>query len=283
LSDVELGTARGRIELDASGFARNAALAERALDRVERKAKVSSQNVEAVATALAGLGAATLTGVGLGIKAAADFEQGLDDLSAATSATQDQIDAIRDKALQLGIDTTYSARETIDAFTEMVKAGLPVEDVVRGAGDAVVYLAAATDTDLKRSAEIISSVRSQFSLLAEDLPGVADLFVGAANASQTSVEDLGTALGYVGPGALRLAASRLRPRGRLRLGRAADAGPDPRLQRHGQARARAHRRAVAGVRGPARRDGERPRTWATCPGIWSARSTEHSAAAPCSE
>src|SRR5690606_34560891 len=72
------------------------------------------------------------------------------------------------------------------------------ENIVTGAGEAVVLLANATGTDLVRSAEIASIAMNQFGISGENTIQVADVLTNAANASSLSVDDLGYALGYVG-------------------------------------------------------------------------------------
>jgi TP901 family phage tail tape measure protein len=109
------------------------------------------------------------------------------------------MDQLRNKALQLGKDTSFSASEAASAIEELVKQGISVPDVMNGAADATVALAEAGELELPRAAEIASNAMNQFKLSAQDLPHVADLLAGAANASSASVGDLGSALEYVGP------------------------------------------------------------------------------------
>ncbi len=132
------------------------------------------------------------------IGTAADFEQKLSAVAAVSSATGGQLDSLREKALQLGADTSFSASESATAMEELVKAGVSVEGVLGGAADAAVALAAAGGVDLATAAEIAANSMNTFNLAAGDLPRIADLVAGAANASAIDVNDFGFSLAAAG-------------------------------------------------------------------------------------
>src|SRR5688572_23254075 len=176
----DLGTARGRIALDTSDLNR----AQIALRQAGRGMTM--------------LGVAALAGFGVAIGASARFEQKLSHVQAVTGATEGQIDRLRETALKLGTDTAYGATAIAEAFVELSKAGLQVEQILDGAGDAVVQLAAAGDLPIARAAEIAVNAMQTFSLKASDMVHVSDLLAGAANASTVEVEDLAVSLKYAG-------------------------------------------------------------------------------------
>lgn len=195
MADVDLGTARGRIEIDAdgarAGFGRAAAGADDFGKRSHAAAGLAG-------AALVGAGLAIAGGLGVAIKAASDFETRISAIKAVSGATADEMDIIRKKALQLGADTKFSAGEAAGAMEELIKAGLSVADVMDGAADATVALAAAGEIDLKTAAEVAANAMNTFNLAAKDLPRVADLLAGAANASAVDVGELAQALQQAG-------------------------------------------------------------------------------------
>lgn len=166
---------------------------------MDRQAGRTGAGMQAASRAMAAGGAAIIGAMGLAVKATAEFEKELSTFKAVTGATAGEVDKMRKKALQLGRDTAYSAKESAGAITELGKAGLSTADILGGAADATVALAAAGDVEMGRAAEIAASTMAQFSLAAEELPKVADLLAGAANASTAGVEDLAEGLKYVGP------------------------------------------------------------------------------------
>lgn len=198
MSDYNLGTASGRIVINGDaakqGFTVAQAAGQAFLDDVQSRIKTLKQ----VGTRLTQIGAAGVAGFGLAIKVAGDFETQLSAIKAVSGATVDQMELIRKKALQLGADTAFSASESAQAMEELIKAGLSVEDVLNGAADATVALAAAGGVSLPEAATIASNAMNQFNLTAEEVPKVADLIAGAANASAIDVGEFGMSLQQVG-------------------------------------------------------------------------------------
>jgi TP901 family phage tail tape measure protein len=199
MAEYDLGTARGKIELDADGAVTGAKKLNSAIDGIEGSASRSSASVTAAGLGLVSFGTAALGAFALAIKASADFEKTLSSFKAVTGATADQMDLIREKALQLGADTSFSAGEAADAMVELGKQGLTTSQILDGAADATVALAAAGEIDLAQAAAISARALNQFKLSATELPAIADLLAGAANASATGVSEIGAALEYVGP------------------------------------------------------------------------------------
>lgn len=185
MAGYDLGTARGRIEIDASSLGR----ATGGLDKMGKSLVV-----------LGAVGAAAFVGV---VKTAADFEKILSAVGAVSDATSKQMDQLRDTALQLGLDTQYSASEIASSMEDLAKAGISVEDITNGAAKATANLAAAAGDELpggiSQGAEIIANAMKTFDASAKDLDHFADVLVGAAASSTLNVEDLATSLKYTGP------------------------------------------------------------------------------------
>ena len=138
-----------------------------------------------------------LTAVG----AAGEFERKLDFFGAVSNTTQDEYEAIRKKALQLGADTIYSAGEIADSFVELAKSGVNAQDVFDGIGEAVANLGAATDIPLAEAATSLTTILNTFKISAEDSVDVVDRLAGAANSSSIDVGDLITTMTYAGASA----------------------------------------------------------------------------------
>ena len=155
----------------------------------------------AAGAAVAGVGIAAV-GVGAGLAGAigkaATFESGLSNIKAVSGATAQEMDQVKDAALRIGAETSFSAQEAAGAIEELVKAGVSVEGVLNGAADAAVALAAAGEVDMATAASVAGAAMNNFGLAAEDLPRVADLVAGAANASAMSVEDFAYGLSAAG-------------------------------------------------------------------------------------
>lgn len=150
----------------------------------------------AMAGVLAAAGATNLIGTIVG--SAADFQEELSAIKAVSGATKTELNEIRSLALRIGKDTSFSATEAAQAITELTKAGVKTTDVLGGAADATVSLAAAGGVALPTAATIAANALNQFGLSGKDMARVADLVAGAANASAISVDDFGFSLQQVG-------------------------------------------------------------------------------------
>lgn len=193
-----MGVVKGQIILDA-----RQALATYTLVRQANIKTVTAVNRGAAVTRQAGMimlggGTALALGLGIAIKKAADFEKQMDFFGAVSSSTAKEMEGVRQKALQLGADTRYSAGEIADSFVELGKAGVSAKNIIEGIGEAVANLGAAADIPLADAAQIISAQVATFNLKAKDAITVADKLAGAANASMVDVSDLGVSLKYAG-------------------------------------------------------------------------------------
>lgn len=195
-----LGSAEGDITLTYNKRG-GAQAAEADLDRLEKKAKKTGFTLDDVGKTSGRAGLAIAAGIGAAVFVAATFEKRISAIGAVSGATAGELEKIRQKALQLGKDTSFSASEAATAMEELVKAGLSVDEVLNGAADATVALAAAGEIDLPQAATIASNAMNQFNLSAKDLPRVADLIAGAANASAIDVSEFGMSLSQAGAAA----------------------------------------------------------------------------------
>jgi len=198
MPNYNLGTASGRIVLDASGAVLGAGQAEAAAGKVGGSfGKASGAAIKAGGVLTAGA-AAVAVGFGAAIHSAADFEKQISGIAAVSGATGPELEDIRKKALQLGKDTQFSASEAANAIEELVKAGIPVADVLNGAADAAVSLAAAGGVGIPEAATLAANAMNAFGINAKDLGGVVDQIAGAANASAIDVGEFGQSLQQVG-------------------------------------------------------------------------------------
>ncbi len=163
-----------------------------------------TENVESQLSGIGGVIAGALAAVGGGsllstiVGTASDFQEQLSSIQAVSGATKTELNEIRELALRIGKDTSFSATEAAAAISELSKAGVSTTDVLQGAADATVALAAAGGVDMPVAAAIAASALNQFGLAGKDLGRVADLVAGAANASAISVDDFGYSLSQVG-------------------------------------------------------------------------------------
>lgn len=189
MASYDMGSAYGRIIIDTANVNR-AATAFAAFSRT-----------------MLGIGVAAGAGFGVAAKAAADFERNLDLFSAVTGETAANMEKVRAKVLQIGQDSIFSAGQVAVAVAEMAKAGINTDDILSGAADAAVALAAATDTDLLVATEVAAGAMNTFNLTGKDMNGIVDSIARAVNASSINVQDLAYSLKYAGGPAAQLGLS----------------------------------------------------------------------------
>lgn len=198
MPDYNLGTASGRIEVDGKGAVYGFKIAESAGRAFFGAIRDQINSVQTLGRRMAAVGAGGVAGFGVAVKAASSFEQQMSGVKAVAGASEEQFEKLRQKALDLGSDTVFSASEAGQALEELVKAGVSVEDVLNGAADATVALAAAGGTSLESAATIAANAMNAFGMTAKEVPEVADILAGVANKGAADVTSLGESLSQAG-------------------------------------------------------------------------------------
>lgn len=142
---------------------------------------------------------AVLTGfAGIAVKSAADFDEAMSSVQAATMAPAAEMEQLRQAAIEAGASTKYSATEAAAAIEELAKAGVSTADILSGGLSGALDLAASDNIEVAQAAEIASSAMTQFGLAGEDVSHIADLLAAGAGKAQGGVADLGMALSQAG-------------------------------------------------------------------------------------
>jgi TP901 family phage tail tape measure protein len=165
-----------------------------ALGRLATSADQHKQAWQASGVALLGFGAAAEAGVGLAVKAFADFSSKMAQVQSLSHASASEMQTLTDAALNMGQSIGFSATEVADAEIELVKAGISVKDIMGGALVGSLTLAAAGQIDVAQATEIATIAMTQFKLQGSDIPHVADLLAAGADKALGGVSELGWAL-----------------------------------------------------------------------------------------
>lgn len=132
------------------------------------------------------------------VKTAADFEAGMSNVQAISGATGKQLAMLKDKALEMGRKTKFTARESSDAFAEMASAGWEVDDMMNGI-EGTMYLAGASGEDLARTAEIVTNTMTAFGMSTDQTNKFVNILTETANKTATDVDKMGETFKYVAP------------------------------------------------------------------------------------
>lgn len=131
---------------------------------------------------------------GAATSVAASFDDAMSQVQGALGGASEDMDGLRDLALQLGADTVFSATESAQAMVELAKGGLTEAQIKGGALAASMDLAAAGQLNLADAAATTVQMMGSFGLGAGDATRIANALAGAANASSADVSDLTQAM-----------------------------------------------------------------------------------------
>lgn len=188
---------------------------EQELKRLQEQAATTSVTLEKIAAAgdkfeKAGdsitnagkqisVASAAVTGLGVAaVKTAADFDSAMANVAAISGATGDDLQALRDKAREMGEKTKFSASEAADAMSYMAMAGWKTGDMLSGI-EGIMNLAAASGEDLAATSDIVTDALTAFGLTAEDSAHFADILAAASSNANTNVSMMGETFKYCAP------------------------------------------------------------------------------------
>lgn len=143
---------------------------------------------------------AASSAISSGIASAIDFEHALSGVSAvAGGLTNTQLEGLRQKALQIGADTSLSASQAVSAFEALVANGVdPTSKSFNSVADSTVALAEATGGDLTTAANIATDTLANFKLSTDDLQNAVNGIVGVTVAGKFGIDDYRLALANAG-------------------------------------------------------------------------------------
>ncbi len=174
--------------IDTSGF-------EKDLDGLAYSAK---KGLSVITVAVAATGAAMAALAIDSITVGTNFEAAMSEVAAISDATAEDLDALTNKAKEIGAVTKFSATDAAGGLKYMAAAGWDTSDMLNGLGG-VMNLAAASGEDLAEVSDIVTNAITAFGLEASDSGRFADVLAQAANRSNASVRDLGYTFKYVAP------------------------------------------------------------------------------------
>ncbi len=194
---------------------REIAETEQALRDLERQAEQSSvalqkigaagEKLQDVGSAIEGAGrklmpvTAAVGGLSAAaVKVASDFDSAMSQVAAVSGATGKELDALRDKAREMGSRTKFSASEAAEAMNYMAMAGWKTGDMLDGI-EGIMNLAAASGEDLATTSDIVTDALTALGLSAADSGHFADILAAASSNANTNVSMMGETFKYCAP------------------------------------------------------------------------------------
>ena len=134
----------------------------------------------------------------IAVKTGADFDSAMSKVAAVSGATGSEMDALREKAREMGSKTKFSASEAADAMNYMAMAGWKTNDMLSGV-EGIMNLAAASGEDLASTSDIVTDALTAFGLSASDSGHFADILAAASSNANTNVSMMGETFKYAAP------------------------------------------------------------------------------------
>ena len=144
-----------------------------------------------VTAAVGGLSAAA-------VKVASDFDSAMSQVAAVSGAAGKELDALRDKAREMGSKTKFSASEAAEAMNYMAMAGWKTGDMLEGI-EGIMNLSAASGEDLATTSDIVTDALTALGLSAADSGHFADILAAASSNANTNVSMMGETFKYCAP------------------------------------------------------------------------------------
>lgn len=191
MSAIKAGRAAIEVFLDDAKM-------RRGLKSVQARLKAAGASMRTVGAGMVGAAAAGAVPLAAAVRVYADFADQMAVVRAVSGATAEQFAKLTEQAKELGRTTSYTASEVAGAQTELGRAGFDPTEIEQ-ATPGILNLARATATELPEAANIAAAALRGFGLEAGEIGRVSDVLTTTANASATTLTDLGEAVKMVAP------------------------------------------------------------------------------------
>jgi TP901 family phage tail tape measure protein len=132
------------------------------------------------------------------INAGKSFEAGMSEVQAISGASRKDLEALTNKAKEMGATTKFSATQASEGLKYMAMAGWNSQQMIDGL-PGVMNLAAASGEDLGTVSDIVTDALTAMGLKASDSAHFADVLATAASSSNTNVAMMGETFKYAAP------------------------------------------------------------------------------------
>lgn len=140
------------------------------------------------------------------VQTAMKFEFAMSKVGAIANATGPELSLLTQTARSLGEQTKFTATQSAEAMSYLGMAGWKTKEIIAGM-PGLLNLAAAGNTDLARTADIVSDNLTAFGLSADKAQHMADVYAVTITSTNTNVEMLGETMKYAAPVAHAFGAS----------------------------------------------------------------------------
>ena len=167
-------------------------------DGLSQMQTLCQKGAEVAKTAISGVADTLVKIATYSLNVGASFEAAMSQVAAVSGASGDDLEALTEKAKEMGAATKFSATESAEALNYMAMAGWKTDDMLNGL-EGIMNLAAASGEDLGTTSDIVTDALTAFGLSASDSTHFADVLAAASSNANTNVGMMGETFKYVAP------------------------------------------------------------------------------------
>lgn len=153
-----------------------------------------ASGMRSLGSRMAGIGTAMAAPFAAAVMGGSRFEDVLLNMKASTGATAQQMDQVRSAAMGMSAALGVGPTEAASGFLELLKAGMSVEQVLGGAGEAAVQFAKVGEMAVADAAVVMADAMAVFGVGGAE---AANTLSAAADASSTSIPQIAQAFTQV--------------------------------------------------------------------------------------
>jgi TP901 family phage tail tape measure protein len=201
---TQLGSAYGKVVIDASGVRSGVSTANSALGKLGsglgNVAKAGTMALAAAGAAAMAVTTAFVAVAASGVKMSMALEAQMSGVKAVMQIADQQVQQLRDHVLELGVDPNLkvSAMQAAAAIEMLGRNGLNAKEILDGAARSTILLSNATSADFSQAADIATDVMALFNFQASEMEIAVDGITSVVNNSKFSITDYQYALAQAG-------------------------------------------------------------------------------------
>ena len=166
-----------------------------ALGKVNGAVKAMGASIASAGAKLTAAGLSAVAPFAASIRSGAAYQDQLLGIKASTGATAEQLQAVDETAMKLSKDMGIGPAAIAASFQELLKAGMPLQQVLDGAGRAATEFAKVGGLDMAQAAVVMSDAMNVFGVTAKT---AVDTLSAAADSSSTNIAEVVEAFANVG-------------------------------------------------------------------------------------
>lgn len=159
---------------------------------------VKNKIIDLAGDGLKALGEKAIEAAKYMIDVGSSFEEQMSKVGAISGATGADLEALSEKAKEMGASTKFSATESGEALEYMAMAGWKTNEMIGGL-EGIMNLAAASGESLATTSDIVTDALTAFGKTAEDSGRLADIMAAASSNANTNVGMMGETFKYAAP------------------------------------------------------------------------------------